>query len=166
MLRRIGFGDDAPLVFALVFNSVMTTIMMADERRAHSDDGARDHAAIIEVLRSAAPTRSAREMVSFVEPFTYHNEESERAQDAYYVLSSTLCSTDWKLAAARSPSTAAAGSTTLPISVNGPGQNRPEDPPWRAQKRPGTGNRHPSMDRVYRRHASPDRDHQAFLRVA
>lgn len=82
-LRDAGFGDDAPRVLSLLVNTALSTVMMADERKAHEDDGPRDHAHLIEELRSS-PNRTADELAAFVAPFTAPGEAAEQAQDAYY----------------------------------------------------------------------------------
>jgi AcrR family transcriptional regulator len=82
-LHRAGFGEDSALVFALIFNAAMTSIMMSDERDAHEDDDPRDHARIIAELQTT-PSRSADEMTAFIAPFTQDEEHSHAARDAYY----------------------------------------------------------------------------------
>lgn len=82
-LRSAGFGEDTPRVLSLLVNTALATIMMADERKAHEDDGPRDHARLIEELRRS-PNETAAEMIAFVAPFTAVGEEMEQAQDAYY----------------------------------------------------------------------------------
>jgi AcrR family transcriptional regulator len=82
-LRSAGFGDDSALVFALIFNAAMTSIMMSDERDAHEDDDPRDHARIIAELQTIH-SRSADEMTAFIAPFTQDEEQSRAARDAYY----------------------------------------------------------------------------------
>jgi AcrR family transcriptional regulator len=82
-LHRAGFGEDSALVFALIFNAAMTSIMMSDERDAHEDDDPRDHARIIAELQTT-PSRSADEMTAFIAPFTQDEEQSRAARDAYY----------------------------------------------------------------------------------
>jgi AcrR family transcriptional regulator len=82
-LHRAGFGEDSALVFALIFNAAMTSIMMSDERDAHEDDDPRDHARIIAELQTIH-SRSADEMTAFIAPFTRDEEQSRAARDAYY----------------------------------------------------------------------------------
>lgn len=82
-LHGAGFGDDAALVFALIFNTAMTAIMMSDERIAHEDDDPRDHARIIAELRSSRG-RAAEEMAAFIEPFAGDHDQAQAATDAYY----------------------------------------------------------------------------------
>jgi AcrR family transcriptional regulator len=82
-LHRAGFGEDSALVFALIFNAAMTSIMMSDERDAHEDDDPRDHARIIAELQTTH-SRSADEMTAFIAPFTQDEEQSRAARDAYY----------------------------------------------------------------------------------
>ncbi|OLT23607.1 hypothetical protein BJF78_31985 [Pseudonocardia sp. CNS-139] len=82
-LHSAGFGKDSALVFAIIFNAAMTSIMMSDERDAHEDDDPRDHARIIAELRTTR-SRAADEMTAFVEPFTGDQHQSRAARDAYY----------------------------------------------------------------------------------
>jgi AcrR family transcriptional regulator len=82
-LHSAGFRDDAALVFALIFNTAMTAMMMTDERVAHDDDDPRDHARIIAELH-AARGRASDEMAAFIEPFTGDRDQAQAATDAYY----------------------------------------------------------------------------------
>jgi hypothetical protein len=83
-LRDAGFGSDAALAYALMFNAAMTAIMMSDERVAHEDDDPRDHARIIEELRGAGRGWSSEAMVAFIEPLAGDDELALAARDAYY----------------------------------------------------------------------------------
>lgn len=83
-LRAAGFGSDAALVYALVFNSAMTAIMMSDERVAHEDDDPRDHARIVEELRSSGRGWASEAMAAFVEPLAGDGRPAAEARDAYY----------------------------------------------------------------------------------
>ncbi|WP_375002938.1 TetR/AcrR family transcriptional regulator [Aeromicrobium sp. CTD01-1L150] len=47
VLQRDGFDDEAPWVYASLFNTVVLTLVGRDERSAHEDDGPRDHAAMM-----------------------------------------------------------------------------------------------------------------------
>jgi AcrR family transcriptional regulator len=82
-LHSAGFGRDAALVFALIFNTAMSSIMMSDERRNHEDDEPRDHAGIIAELRSTQG-RASEEMVAFIEHLTGDPDRANAARDAYY----------------------------------------------------------------------------------
>jgi AcrR family transcriptional regulator len=82
-LHSAGFGSDAALVFALIFNAAMTSIMMSDERVAHEDDDPRDHARIVAELRSAQG-RSSEEMAAFIEALACDHDQARAARDAYY----------------------------------------------------------------------------------
>jgi AcrR family transcriptional regulator len=83
-LKEAGFGADAALVFALIFNTAMTSIMMADERVAHDEEDPRDHAGIIAELRSSVRSRASEEMVAFIEPLAGDPDRARAARDAYY----------------------------------------------------------------------------------
>lgn len=80
-LHGAGFGEDAALVFSLIFNTAMTSIMMSDERVAHADDDPRDHARITAELRSS-PSRWSEEMAAFIDPLG--GGEAQAAKDVYY----------------------------------------------------------------------------------
>lgn len=82
-LHGAGFGEDAALVFALIFNTAMTAIMMSDERVAHEDDDPRDHAQIIAELRGTQG-RASEEMVAFIERLADGHDHAPEARDAYY----------------------------------------------------------------------------------
>jgi AcrR family transcriptional regulator len=82
-LHGAGFKEDAALVFALIFNTAMSAIMMSDERHAHEDDDPRDHARIIAELRSTQG-RASEEMAAFIAPFTGDRDRAQAATDAYY----------------------------------------------------------------------------------
>lgn len=82
-LHRAGFGEDAALVFALIFNTAMTSIMMSDERIAHEDDDPRDHARIVAELR-IAQGRASEEMAAFIESLAGDSDTALAARDAYY----------------------------------------------------------------------------------
>jgi AcrR family transcriptional regulator len=82
-LHSAGFGEDAALVFALIFNAAMTSIMMSDERVAHAEDDPRDHARIIAELRSTQ-SRWSKEMTAFIEPLAGDHAQARAAKDAYY----------------------------------------------------------------------------------
>lgn len=82
-LHSAGFGEDAALVFALIFNTAMTSIMMSDERVAHEDDDPRDHALIVAELRSAQG-RASEEMAAFIEALAGDSDAALAARDAYY----------------------------------------------------------------------------------
>jgi AcrR family transcriptional regulator len=82
-LHGAGFGEDAALVFALVFNAAMTSIMMSDERVAHEDDGPRDHARIVAELRSVQG-RASEEMATFIEALAGDGDQALATRDAYY----------------------------------------------------------------------------------
>jgi AcrR family transcriptional regulator len=83
-LRRAGFGEDRALVFALIFNTAMSSIMMADERVAHDDEDPRDHARIIAELRSSTPSRASEEMAAFIQPLAGDPDQAQAARDTYY----------------------------------------------------------------------------------
>jgi AcrR family transcriptional regulator len=82
-LHSAGFGEDAPLVFALIFNTAMSAITMSDDRVAKDDDDPRDHAGVIAELRSARG-RASEEMAAFIEPLTGDDDRAQAAKDAYY----------------------------------------------------------------------------------
>jgi AcrR family transcriptional regulator len=82
-LHDAGFGKDAALVFALIFNTAMTSIMMSDERGAHADDDPRDHAGIIAELHGTR-SRWSEEMTAFIEPLAGDHDRAQAAKDAYY----------------------------------------------------------------------------------
>ena len=82
-LRRAGFGEDRALVFALIFSTAMSSIMMADERAAHDDEDPRDHAHIVAELRSTR-SRASEEMAAFIQPLAGDPEQVHAARDAYY----------------------------------------------------------------------------------
>ncbi|MQA11646.1 MAG: TetR family transcriptional regulator [Pseudonocardiaceae bacterium] len=82
-LHRAGFREDAALVFALIFNAAMTSIMMSDERMAHEDDDPRDHSRIIEELRTTQD-RAVEEMAAFIEPLSGDHDTALAARDTYY----------------------------------------------------------------------------------
>lgn len=82
-LHRAGFGEDTALVFALIFNAAMTSIMMSDERMAHEDDDPRDHARIIDELRTTQG-RAVEEMTAFIAPLAGDSDAALAARDAYY----------------------------------------------------------------------------------
>jgi AcrR family transcriptional regulator len=83
-LRRAGFGEDRALVFALIFSTAMSSIMMADERVAHDDEDPRDHARIVAELRSSSHSRASEEMAAFIEPLAGDPDQVQAARDAYY----------------------------------------------------------------------------------
>lgn len=83
-LHSAGFGEDAALAFALISNTAMTAIMMSDERVAHDDDDdPRDHARIVEELRSTR-SRWSEQMAAFIEPLAGDGDRARAAKDAYY----------------------------------------------------------------------------------
>jgi AcrR family transcriptional regulator len=82
-LHDAGFGEDAALVYALIFNTAMTSIMMSDERVAHTDDDPRDHARIIAELRGTR-SRWSKEMTAFIAPLAGGDDRAQAARDAYY----------------------------------------------------------------------------------
>lgn len=82
-LHSAGFGDDSALVFALISNTAMTSIMMSDERVAHADDDPRDHASIIAELRNTQ-SRWSEQMAAFIEPIADDHDRSRAAKDDYY----------------------------------------------------------------------------------
>ena len=81
-LHGAGFREDAPLVFALIFNTAMSAITMSDERVLHDDDPP-DHARVIAELRSARG-RASEEMAAFIEPLAGDDDRAQAAKDAYY----------------------------------------------------------------------------------
>jgi AcrR family transcriptional regulator len=83
-LHDAGFGSEAALAYALMFNAAMTAIMMSDERVAHQDDDPRDHARIVEELRGAGRGWASEAMVAFIEPLAGDDELALAARDAYY----------------------------------------------------------------------------------
>jgi AcrR family transcriptional regulator len=82
-LHRAGFGEDTALVFAIIHNTAMTSIMMTDERNAHDDDDPRDHARIIAELH-ATQSRAYEEMAAFVESVAGDHDQAQAGRDFYY----------------------------------------------------------------------------------
>ncbi len=82
-LKSAGFGNRAPLVMSLLVNTALSDIMTADERKAHEDDGPRDHARLIEEL-SENLSQAAQDMIDLISPFADGGEAAEGAQDRYY----------------------------------------------------------------------------------
>ncbi|OLT12418.1 hypothetical protein BJF78_04285 [Pseudonocardia sp. CNS-139] len=85
LLRDAGFGDDAGLVFALIMNSALTTIALADDRLAHPQDGAAGHVAIRDGLRRRGEDSVfGTGLGAYVDRFAGPAEDSEAAEEHYY----------------------------------------------------------------------------------
>ncbi|WP_344017767.1 helix-turn-helix domain-containing protein [Pseudonocardia kongjuensis] len=85
MLRDAGFGDDAGLVFALLMNSVLTTIAIADDRVTSPGGGAAGHAALRQNLRDRGPDSAfGTGLGEYVDRYTGSADAAERAFVHYY----------------------------------------------------------------------------------
>ena len=98
VLDRAGFGERAPIAYAVLLNNAMLTISMADDRLQHEDDGPRDHATMMAELREL-PTASAgvRAMgQEFIRPFAEGGETAARVRWEYYgfVVDTTIAGLD------------------------------------------------------------------------
>lgn len=91
VLRRGGFGELTGVAYALVFNGVIGTVALADERLEHDADGPRDHAAITADaadLAAKSPGMAAlRDAV--MEPFV-HDLAGERDQYHHLLIETLL----------------------------------------------------------------------------
>ena len=85
MLREAGFGDDAGLVFALIMNSVLTTVAMADDRATRPHDGAGRHVALRRNLADLGEDSAfGTGLGSYVDRWTGSEEEADETFTAYY----------------------------------------------------------------------------------
>jgi hypothetical protein len=61
----------------------MNCIMMSDERNAHEEDEPRDHALIIEELRTTQG-RETDEMIAFIDSLAGDHAEAQAMRDSFY----------------------------------------------------------------------------------
>lgn len=87
-LVRGGFGERAPIGYAVLLNSAVLTISLSDDRLLHEEDGPRDHATMMAEFRAAAEDRpTVRAMADdFIAPFARGGETAERLRADYYRL--------------------------------------------------------------------------------
>ncbi len=88
ILRRDGFGDRAPVGYALLLNTAVLTVSLSDDRLRHEEDGPRDHATMMAEFRAAAEGLPGVQSMAddFIAPFARGGETADRLREEYYRL--------------------------------------------------------------------------------
>ena len=88
VLHRAGFGDRAPVAYALLLNSAVLTVSLSDDRLQHEGDGPRDHATMMAEFRDidTASTDVRAMGEEFIRPFAEGGETALRMRWEYYRL--------------------------------------------------------------------------------
>jgi AcrR family transcriptional regulator len=87
-LRRSGFGDNAPTVYAVMMSTATQIIAAGDDRRQHADDGPRDHESMMAEFAALSPASPGLEalMDGYTSRFTGSDAAVEATRQAHYEL--------------------------------------------------------------------------------
>lgn len=86
ILGRAGFGDRAPIAYAVLLNNAMLAVSMSDDRLQHEGDGPRDHGTMMAEFREIDTTSEAVRAMGeeFLRPFAEGGETALAMRWEYY----------------------------------------------------------------------------------
>jgi len=86
-LLDAGFGDEAPLVYAVVFNTMISLMAFTDERAAPEQTDKRDHRQMVEAISAKAgdaPGPGARALLRLLGQYTDPSADREKINQIYF----------------------------------------------------------------------------------
>lgn len=86
VLHRSGFGSNADLVYATLFNNAILTVAANDDRRQHEEDGPRDHATMMAEFAKLSPSTELLQSMGqdLMRPFAAGGQVADQRRWEYY----------------------------------------------------------------------------------